>query len=67
MKITKITSGIDILKITAWTLLSIYANTYRFLLNFNRFVDEVRVQESLIGGRSQELNLPGTAGSPNWI
>ena len=23
--------------------------------------------EMIIGGRSQESNLPGTAGGPNWI
>lgn len=30
-------------------------------------VDVGRVQEGHFGGRSQESNLPGTAGGPNWI
>lgn len=30
-------------------------------------VDIGGVQKMLIGGRSQESNLPGTAGGPNWI
>jgi hypothetical protein len=36
-------------------------------MGYMEIVDIRRVQKRLIGGRSQESNLPGTAGGPNWI
>lgn len=37
-----------------------YVNTVKWL-------DIYRQAECNFGGRSQESNLPGTAGGPNWI
>jgi len=37
------------------------------LLKIKDFLDFLGWVRSNFGGRSQESNLPGTAGGPNWI